>query len=155
MEGIIRIASEFGIEGYLDDPIESATVFRQGCFYSGDLGSLTSDNLLVISGRQNDVLNAGGGKIAAEKVEAALLAHKGVREAAVFMRTSTSGVEEVWAAIVTSEAVDAEALRTHCAAHMPHVFVPAHVVPMDRLPVNATGKVDRPRLKEMLAKPNS
>jgi len=154
MEGIIRIASEFGIEGYLDDPIESATVFRQGCFYSGDLGSLTSDNLLVISGRQNDVLNAGGGKIAAEKVEAALLAHKGVREAAVFMRTSTSGVEEVWAAIVTSEAVDAEALRTS-AAHMPHVFVPAHVVPMDRLPVNATGKVDRPRLKEMLAKPNS
>ena len=154
-EGIIRIASEFGIDGYLDDAIESAAVFRNGWFYPGDLGSLKPDNLLVISGRQNDVLNAGGGKIAAEKVEAALLAYRGVREAAVFMRTSASGVEEVWAAIVTSETVDAEALRTHCAAHMPHVFVPVHVVPMDRLPVNATGKVDRPRLKETLSKPNS
>jgi acyl-coenzyme A synthetase/AMP-(fatty) acid ligase len=151
-EGIIRIASQFGIDRYLDDPIESAAVFRYGWFYPGDLGSLTSDNLLVISGRQNDVLNAGGGKMAAEKVEAALLAYQGVREAAVFMRTSSSGVEEVWAAIVTSEAVDAGALRAHCAAHMPHVFVPVHVVPMERLPLNATGKVDRPRLKNMLAK---
>ena len=154
MEGIIRIASEFGIEGYLDDPIESAAVFRQGWFYPGDLGSLTSGHLLVSGGRRNDVLYAGGDKIAAEMVAAVLLAHKGVREGRVH-EDSTSGVEEVWAAIVTSEAVDAEALHTHCAAHMPHVFVPAHVVPMDRLPVNAAGKVDRPRLKQMLAKPNS
>jgi acyl-coenzyme A synthetase/AMP-(fatty) acid ligase len=148
VEGIVRIASEFGIDRYIDDPIETAQVFRDGWFYPGDLGSLTSDNLLVISGRQNDVLNAGGGKMAAEKVEAALLSCKGVREAAVFMATSKIGVEEVWAAIVTSETVDAESLRAHCRPLMPAVFVPTHIVPLDGLPINVMGKVDRQRLKD-------
>lgn len=147
VEGIVRVRSEFGIDSYVDDPIESAQVFRDGWFYPGDLGSLTDDNLLVISGRQNDVLNAGGGKMAAEKVEAALLSRPGVREAAVFMATSAAGVEEIWAGIVFSEPVDAESLRAHCRALMPEVFVPAHIVALDRLPVNATGKVDRQRLK--------
>ncbi len=148
IEGIVRVSSEFGINRYIDDPIESALVFRDGWFYPGDLGSLTGDNLLVISGRQNDVLNAGGGKMAAEKVEAALLSYKGVREAAVFMATSKAGVEEVWAAIVCNEKVDAEGLRAHCRPLMPWVFVPTHIVPLARLPINATGKVDRKRLKD-------
>jgi acyl-coenzyme A synthetase/AMP-(fatty) acid ligase len=148
VEGIVRIASEFGIDRYIDDPVESAQVFRDGWFYPGDLGSLTSDNLLVVSGRQNDVLNAGGGKMAAEKVEAALLSYKGVREASVFMATSKEGVEEVWAAIVCSEKVDPESLRAHCRPQMPWVFVPTHIVPLARLPTNATGKVDRKRLRD-------
>jgi acyl-CoA synthetase (AMP-forming)/AMP-acid ligase II len=148
VEGIVRVSSEFGIDGYMDDPAESAQVFRDGWFYPGDLGSLTSEKLLIISGRQNDVLNAGGGKMAAEKVEAALLSCEGVHEAAVFMVTSKVGVEEVWAAIVFSETVDAERLRAHCRLLMPAVFVPAHIVPLDRLPINAMGKVDRQRLKE-------
>src|SRR5579859_185338 len=40
-EGMIRIASQFGIDCYLDDPVESAQVFRDGWFYPGDLGALT------------------------------------------------------------------------------------------------------------------
>jgi acyl-coenzyme A synthetase/AMP-(fatty) acid ligase len=149
-EGIVRIASEFAVDRYIDDPIESAQAFRNGWFYPGDLGSLTADNLLIISGRQNAVLNAGGGKIAAEKVEAALVSFKGVTEAAVFMATNKLGVEEVWAAIVCSEDIDTEQLRAHCQPRMPAVIVPAHIVTLDALPINATGKVDRPRLKQKL-----
>lgn len=150
IEGIVRVASDFAVDCYIDDPIESAQVFRNGWFYPGDLGSLTADNLLIVSGRQNDVLNAGGGKIAAEKIETALTSFKGVTQAAVFMATSKLGTEEVWAAVVCREKVDPESLRAHCRARVPTVFVPAHVVPLDSLPMNATGKVDRPRLKEML-----
>jgi acyl-CoA synthetase (AMP-forming)/AMP-acid ligase II len=148
-EGIVRIASEFGVDRYIDDPVESSQVFRAGWFYPGDLGSLTADNLLIISGRLNSVLNAGGGKMAAEKVEAALTSFKGVNEAAVYMATSSTGIEEVWAVIVCSETVDTERLRAHCARYMPGVFVPVHVVLADALPINAMGKVDRPRLKEI------
>lgn len=88
--------------------------------------------------------------MAAEKVEAALLSFKGVKEAAVFMATSQRGVEEVWAGIVCDEKIDAERLRAHCQPLMPHVFIPAHVITLDSLPVNAMGKIDRPRLKSML-----
>ncbi len=149
-EGIVRVASEFAVDRYIDDPIESAQVFRDGWFYPGDLGSLTADSLLIISGRQNAVLNAGGGKMAAEKVEAALTSFKGVSEAAVFMATNKLGVEEVWAGIVCSEKIDSESLRTHCRPRMPAVFVPAHIMTLDTLPMNATGKLDRSRLKETL-----
>jgi acyl-coenzyme A synthetase/AMP-(fatty) acid ligase len=150
-EGLVRVASEFGVDRYIDDPVESAKVFRDGWFYPGDAGSLTADNLLIVAGRQNDVLNAGGVKMAAEKVEAALVAFQGVREAAVFMTTSKLGIEETWAAITCSEKIDVESLRAHCRSCMPAVFVPAHVTILDALPTNVTGKVDRSRLKHTLA----
>lgn len=120
-EGIVRIASEFAVDRCIDDPAESKKVFRNGWFYPGDLGSLTRDNLLIVSGRQNDVLNAGGGKIAAEKVEAVLTSFKGVNQAAVFMQTGALGAEEVWAAIVAKKAIDAESLRAHCRTRIPDV----------------------------------
>jgi acyl-CoA synthetase (AMP-forming)/AMP-acid ligase II len=97
-------------------------------------------------------LNAGGGKLSAEKIETALMSFKGVSEAAVFMATSALGVDEVWAAVVCSEKVDSERLRAHCQLRMPAVFVPAHIVTLDTLPINATGKIDRPRLKEKVLK---
>jgi len=149
-EGIVRVASEFAVDHYVDDPIGSAQVFRDGWFYPGDVGSLTSDNLLILSGRRNNVLNAGGGKMTAEKIEAALLSFKGVSEAAVLMMTNKLGVEEVWAAIVCREQVDTERLRSHCLPRMPVVFVPAHIVTLDALPINDLGKTDRPRLRQML-----
>jgi acyl-coenzyme A synthetase/AMP-(fatty) acid ligase len=149
-EGIVRIFSEYAIDRYVDDAIESAKVFRNGYFYPGDLGRLTADNLLVISGRQNDVLNAGGGKMAAEKLEAALISCAGVREAAAFMVTNKHGIEEVWAAIVCMGKLDPEGLRAHCRALMPAVFVPANIIMVEALPTNATGKIDRQGLKHSL-----
>jgi acyl-CoA synthetase (AMP-forming)/AMP-acid ligase II len=151
VEGSVRVASEVGVDRYIDDPLETARVFRDGWFYPGDIGSLTSDNLLIISGRRSDLLNAGGGKMAAEKLENILLSFAGVREAAVFMKTSASGVEEVWATIVCGEKIDDEALRAHCRTRMPAVFVPFHIVAVDALPINAAGKVDRPRVRDMFA----
>ena len=149
-EGIVRIASEFAVDRYIDDPAESAQVFRDGWFYPGDLGSLTPDQLLIISGRQHNILNMGGEKIAAEKVEAVLASYNGVRQAAVFVATSTAGVQEVWAAVVCPETFDAEKLREHCRAALPRHFVPAHIVSLDVLPVSAMGKVILPRLREMI-----
>ncbi len=149
-EGIVRIASEFAVDRYIDDPVESAQVFRHGWFYPGDLGSLTPDNLLVISGRQNNILNIGGEKIAAERIEATLTAFDGVRQACVFVATSKVGVQEVWAAVVCPKIFDAEKLRAHCRERMPAHFVPAHIVNLDSLPMSAMGKVILPRLKEMI-----
>jgi acyl-CoA synthetase (AMP-forming)/AMP-acid ligase II len=149
-QGIIRIASEFAVDRYIDDPVESAQVFRDGWFYPGDLGSLTPDNLLIISGRQNNILNIGGEKIAAERVEAVLTSLKGVHQAAVFVATTKAGVQEVWAAVVCPEKFDAKKLRAHCRELMPSHFVPTHIVNLDALPISAMGKVILPRLKEMV-----
>jgi acyl-CoA synthetase (AMP-forming)/AMP-acid ligase II len=149
-EGIVRIANEVAVDRYVDDPNGSAQFFRDGWFYPGDVGSLTTDNLLIISGRENNVLNAGGGKVAAEKIEAVLASYNGVSQAAVVSATSKGGADEVRAAVVCSEKIDLESLRAHCRSRMPAAFVPARVLILDVLPINATGKIDRPRLKGIL-----
>lgn len=150
-EGIVRIASEFAVDRYLGDPIQSAQVFRDGYFYPGDLGALTADNILIISGRQNEVLNAGGEKIAPEPVEAALLSFPGVSQAAAFTAGGEISVDEVWAAVVCADTIDIERLRAHCQSRLPSSFVPARIAVIEALPVNAAGKVDRRRLRQVLA----
>ncbi len=149
-EGIVRLRSEFGVDRYIDDPVKSAKVFRDGWFYPGDLGSLTADNLLIISGRAHDILNVGGAKLAAEKLEAILTSFQGITEVAAFVATSPRGVDEVWAAIVCREKVDPESVRAYCRGKIASQFVPAQVVKFDALPITATGKVDRQQLKQTL-----
>jgi acyl-CoA synthetase (AMP-forming)/AMP-acid ligase II len=49
--GIVRIQSEYGVSEYLEDPEETQRVFHNGWFYPGDLGCLTKENMLIISGK--------------------------------------------------------------------------------------------------------
>jgi acyl-CoA synthetase (AMP-forming)/AMP-acid ligase II len=149
--GIVRIASEFAADGYVGDPAETARVFRNGFFYPGDIGALTPDDLLILSGRQNNVLNIGGEKIAAERIEAVLRSREGVRQAAALVAVNRKGVAEIWAAVVCPKKFDAAALRAHCRAQLAPHFVPRHIVNLEELPVSPMGKVILPRLKEMIA----
>jgi acyl-coenzyme A synthetase/AMP-(fatty) acid ligase len=146
-QGIVRIGSEVAVDRYVKDPAGSAQMFRNGYFYPGDLGSLTPDNVLVISGRLNSILNIGGEKIAADRVEAALTSYEGVRQAAAFTAEAKSGAQELWAAVVCPDKFDAAALRAHVRAQMPAHFVPKHLVNLDELPMSPMGKVILPRLK--------
>jgi acyl-coenzyme A synthetase/AMP-(fatty) acid ligase len=93
--------------------------------------------------------------MAAEKIERVLLSFPNVHEAAVFMAATPSGVEEVRAGIVCSDKIDLEVLRAYCRPHIPPPLVPAHIVMLPKLPTSAAGKVDRPRLKQMLMDPAS
>ncbi|MGB6537311.1 MAG: class I adenylate-forming enzyme family protein [Xanthobacteraceae bacterium] len=149
-EGIVRIANEVAVDCYLDDAAASAQYFRNGWFYPGDLGSLTKDNLLIISGRVNSVLNLGGAKMEAEKLEAVLTSFRGLTQAAIVLVKTESGADEIWAAVVRSETLDAESLLAHCRQRMPPAFVPKRVVALGELPLNATGKLDRARLAQIL-----
>ena len=151
-EGIVRVASEWAVDRYIGDPIGSAQAFRNRWFYPGDLGSLTSDDVLIISGRQNNVLNIGGAKIPAETVTAVLSSFSGVSDAAAFVVTNRLGVDEVLAAVTCREKISAENLRSYCQSRMPPPFVPAQIVILDAMPLSDTGKVDRMRLKEMVAR---
>jgi acyl-coenzyme A synthetase/AMP-(fatty) acid ligase len=148
--GIVRIASEFAVDHYVGDEAKSAPAFRDGYFYPGDLGSLTPENLLVISGRSNNVLNVGGEKTTAEQIEATLSSYEGVRQVAVFIAVNKRGIQEVWAAVVCPENFDAVALQTYCRQRMPSHFVPKHVVNLDELPTSPMGNVMLPRLKAIL-----
>jgi acyl-CoA synthetase (AMP-forming)/AMP-acid ligase II len=149
-EGLLRIRSEFAVDRYLGDPSSSKRVFRDGWFQPGDLATLDSDGLLVITGRDKNVLNIGGDKVSPEVVEAAMASFPGIAEVAATSLANAFGIHEIVAVIVSNGAIDAEALGRHCAARLSPQFVPAQFVTTDRLPRNDMGKIDRQQLAEGL-----
>jgi acyl-CoA synthetase (AMP-forming)/AMP-acid ligase II len=149
-EGIIRIRGPYNVAGYVDAPDETASAFRDGWFYPGDIGSLTGDHMLIVSGRQKTVMNIGGDKVSPEIIEATLMAFAGVDRAGVLSVTNAFGIEEVWAAIASQGGVNEGRLRAFCQGLLPPAFVPRRFVGLGEIPVNEMGKVDRRRLAEVL-----
>jgi acyl-CoA synthetase (AMP-forming)/AMP-acid ligase II len=149
-EGIIRIRSDYGVKEYLEDPEETERVFHDGWFYPGDFGHLTNDNLLAITGRLSSVLNLGGEKMSADRIEGVLSMHANVVQCALVTVANESGVDELFALVVPRSYLDVEALRKFCQASLPSVFVPGHFIAVSDLPKNAMGKIERTKLLELL-----
>jgi acyl-CoA synthetase (AMP-forming)/AMP-acid ligase II len=147
-QGLIRIRAENAVTGHHGSV--HATTFQDGWFYPGDRGAVLSDGLLVITGRDNEVLNVGGEKVNPERIEQSLASYPGVREAAVFATVSANGVDEICAVLVSSDAVNGSAIQTHCARSLPRECVPSRFVQLPALPRNSMGKLDRKRLSQIV-----
>jgi len=147
-EGILRIRSSTTVNGYLGDPERTKAAFHDGYFHTGDLGYISKDGLLVISGRESDALNLGGEKIKPQAVEEVLTTFKSVDQAAVFSAPNALGVDEIWALIVPNAAIDEKILRAHCEQRLAQIFRPVRYVTVEQLPRNENGKIERHRLRE-------
>ncbi len=132
-EGIIRIRGDTCVAGYVGNPPGSEHVFRDGWFYPGDLGSVTEDRLLLISGRQKALLNLGGEKINPEAIEMVLMSYPGITHAAAFAGTNPRGIDEVWAVVTAVSDLNAEAIRVHCARRLASEFVPTRIIKVPKI----------------------
>jgi acyl-CoA synthetase (AMP-forming)/AMP-acid ligase II len=151
-EGLIRIRGPFNVNEYVGDPGESAKAFRDGWFYPGDIGRVTSDDLLVITGRQKTVMNIGGEKVRPEIIEDMLTSLAEIEQAGVISVLNDVGIEEIWAAIVLRAPLNERQLFVHCQERLAPSFVPRRFVRVDEVPRNPMGKVDRTRLAQLLQK---
>jgi acyl-CoA synthetase (AMP-forming)/AMP-acid ligase II len=142
-EGFVRLKSEYAVDRYFGNPEESNKIFRDGWFYPGDLGRLNPDGLLVISGREQAVLNLGGDKISPEWIELILSQFKGVIEAAAFGAPNEYGNTEVCAAIVGQGPLDEQAFKQYCKVRIPPQFALARIYFLKSLPHNEMGKLER------------
>ncbi len=131
----------------------TAGVWRDGWLYSGDLARLDEDGYLYIVGRKKDVIIRGGNNIHAIDVEAVLLEHPQVVEAAVVGIPHAVLGEDVAAVVVLSPgaATTPEELREHCSAALADYKVPRRIEMVTELPRNATGKVLKAQLQDQLA----
>jgi acyl-CoA synthetase (AMP-forming)/AMP-acid ligase II len=148
-EGIVLVRTPVSVTGYLETMGQSETAFRDGHFDTGDIGFLTRDRMLVITGRKKEVLNLGGDKVSPQIIEDAIAAFMGIREAGAFSMPNEVGVEEVWSFIVHGEAIDKEALHKHCRERLTRTHVPVRFISVPALPRNANGKLQRQRLAPM------
>jgi len=140
-------------EGYLGRPDATADAYRDGWFATGDLGALAPDGYLRLVGRAStDLIKSGGYRIGAGEIEAALLEHPAVAEAAVLGVPDEDLGERIVAWVVTREAtsVGEQELIDHVARSLTPHKRPRAVRFVDGLPRNAMGKVQKAALTRAL-----
>ena len=79
-EGLISCQGDTLMSGYVNDPEQTAEVLREGTVFTSDLGYLDDEGMLHLTGRQSDVINVGGFKVAPSEVEEAAMAHPMVKD---------------------------------------------------------------------------
>jgi acyl-CoA synthetase (AMP-forming)/AMP-acid ligase II len=150
-EGEVLTSSNHNLDGYWEQPDETARVQAGNTFHTGDGGYLDKDGYLVISDRKKDVIISGGENVSSIEVEDALMSHDAVKEVAVI------GIpDEKWGELVTALVVrdgsagdvDAEALIAHCRESLAGYKCPKRVDFVDELPRTATGKLQKFKLRE-------
>jgi acyl-CoA synthetase (AMP-forming)/AMP-acid ligase II len=134
-------------EYYKDADATGETWTQDGWLCTGDLAYLDEDGYLYICGRKKDMIIRGGNNIYATDVEAVLLEHPDVQEAAVAGVPHQVLGEDVAAWIVTRDpSLDADALLAFCSQRLADYKRPRRVHFVDELPRNATGKVMKHQL---------
>lgn len=137
---------------YYGDPEATARTWVDGWLVTGDLGKLDRDGYLYIVGRSKDVIIRGGNNIHPTDVEHAVAAHAAVREVSVLGVDHPVLGEDVVAFVVLApgSVADADELRDHTLGLVARYKVPRQWYFVDELPRNATGKVVKDRLRDLL-----
>ncbi|MBI5631177.1 MAG: long-chain-fatty-acid--CoA ligase [Elusimicrobia bacterium] len=143
-EGEICIRGDNVMKGYYGLPEATRQAFtRDGWFKSGDIGALDADGYLYIRDRKKDMIIVKGLKVFSAQVEAVLLDHPDVAEAAVVGVPDEHGDETIKAFLVLrpDARADKAALMQYCRAKFDPYKRPRDVEVMDALPKNALQKV--------------
>ena len=135
--------------------VQGPTVAREsldagGWLHTGDLGHIDDEGFLYVTGRRSEVIVTGGENVMPAEVEAVLIAHPAVADAAVVGRPDPEWQEAVCALIVCREGEEPseEQLRAHCAESLAPFKVPKRVDFVTSLPRTASGKLLRGELPE-------
>ncbi|CAM5518260.1 acyl-CoA synthetase [Streptomyces sp. JUS-F4] len=150
--GEIQVRGPNLFTGYLNRPDATAAAHTaDGWFRTGDVGTVDTDGYVAIVGRKaTDLIKSGGYKIGAGEIENVLLAHPGVREAAVTGEEDADLGERVVAWVVAADPGSppaAEELADHVAAQLAPHKRPRTVRYLDALPRNDLGKIMKRSLR--------
>ncbi len=150
--GNLLIRGQSLIAEYWGEPERTAAAFDGEWLRTGDTYLIDANGCYVCCGRSDDMLKVGGIWVSPVEIEARLIAHPAVLEAAVVGRADDDGLIKPEAWIVLAEEQTAsedlsEALVTHCKAGLARYKYPRWVRYVDALPKTATGKIQRYKLR--------
>ena len=154
VDGELRIGGANVMRGYLNLPGVTDEVFDElGHLKTGDMARIDADGFLYITGRIKEMLIVGGENVFPREIEEVLNAHPAVGESGVVgQRDPMRGEVPVgFVELAEGETVDGDALIHWCRDRLAGYKVPRRIEFVDEMPRNATGKVLRRALSEMLA----
>src|SRR6266576_1729457 len=141
--GELWIKSLAMMEGYLDAPDETNEVIANGWFKTGDLATISPQGYVQIVGRVRERILRGGYSIFPQEVEAVLLSHPTVAEAAVVAIPDADLGEEIAAFVSLKrlETLTSEELLSYCKEHLARYKYPRRIHILSELPKGPTGKI--------------
>lgn len=138
--------------GYESNPEANAKAFTDGWFRTGDQGVMDEDRYVTLTGRLKEIINRGGEKISPKEVDEVLMDHPAVQQVVTFGVPHEKLGEEVAAAVVLREGIEATPaeIRDFAAGRLADFKVPRQILVMDEIPKGPTGKLRRIGLAEQL-----
>ncbi len=148
--GTLFVRGESIATGYWCRTATSRAVFQGAWLATGDTYVQNADGRYTCLGRSGDMLKAGGIWVSPTEVEARLLEHPDVVEAAVVAGQDADGLERPVACVVLgpNAGVTADELVAFCREGLAHFKAPRAVLVVDALPRTATGKLQRFKVRE-------
>ena len=142
-------------EGYLNDPVRSAEVLRDGWFKTGDLGRFDEDGFLFIEGRLSRFSKIGGEMVPHEMVEQKILTAlklDGQSDRTIAVMSVPDEAKGEALVLLSSIEIDVQQLRAALReAEVPNLWVPRTIRRVEAIPVLASGKLDLGKCKELAA----
>src|SRR5579884_853998 len=154
--GELCIGGEGVARGYLGQPEQTAAVFvpdpfadgEARLYRTGDRARFLPDDTIEFLGRLDAQVKVRGYRVEPGEIEAALLAHPKVTQAAVAAVEGADGELMLVAYVVSSEQPPVEELQALLRESLPAYMVPTRFVRMDALPFTGSGKIDRRALPD-------
>ncbi|WP_408586212.1 AMP-binding protein [Novosphingobium sp.] len=147
-EGEILARGPGMMMGYADAQQTAEAITSDGYFRTGDLGTLTADGAITITGRKKDLIIRGGENISAKEIEDVLHTHPAVKEASIVAMPHERLGEGVCAYIILSGEADAAALAAHVGASgLAKQKIPERFEFVEDFPRTASGKVRKDQLR--------
>ncbi|MDO5624954.1 MAG: AMP-binding protein [Pseudomonadota bacterium] len=147
--GEITVRSPGNFKGYWRKPEATAATLRGGWVWTGDQGKLDAEGYLTFIGRTKEMIKVSGYSVFPEEVEAILIKHPAIAQAAVLAEADDEKGEVVKAFVVTKPGAELTAhdLIAWSRDNMATYKVPKYVEFIDALPTTGAGKVLRRLLK--------
>jgi acyl-CoA synthetase (AMP-forming)/AMP-acid ligase II len=148
-EGEVLARSNVVLEGYWQQPEESARCLEGGWFHTGDGGYVDDEGYLTIQDRKKDVIITGGENVSSIEVEDVLFSHPAVAEVAVIGVPDERWGETIKALVVLSDGAEVteQELIDYCKSKVARYKAPSSVEFRDALARTATGKLQKFKLR--------
>ncbi len=153
--GELAVRGALVSRGYYRLPEETAAVYREGWFYSGDAACRDAEGFIYLLGRTREMINRGGENVYPVEVENVLHLHPKILDVAVFGVPDPVMGERVGCAVILrpgADAVDPEEIQEFCRKELADYKVPRDLFFVNELPRNPGGKVMKKKLREELLK---
>lgn len=144
-KGLIACKGKTLMTGYVGDPDRTASVLKDGVIYTSDIGTIDEEGMLHLKGREDDVINVGGFKVAPTEVEDAALSYPDVKDCACIPveHIITGKALKLLVVMKDGKELNRKELALHLKSKLETYKIPLSYSEVEKIERTFNGKINR------------